>query len=132
MPVALVTATAAGRAAAADLAGRWPETRTYPVADLHAAWRECSALVCFLAVGATVRLIAPLLAGKTTDPPVVCVDQARQFAVAVLGGHGGANALAERVADALGGTAVVTTATDTTALAALDELGWPVEGDMAA
>jgi cobalt-precorrin 5A hydrolase/precorrin-3B C17-methyltransferase len=133
VPVALVTATAAGRAAAADLAGRWPDTRTYPVADIAAAWRECTALVCFLAVGATVRLLAPLLAGKHADPGVVCVDETGRFAVAVLGGHGGgANALAQRVADAFGGTPVVTTATDATGLAALDALGWPVEGDVAA
>jgi cobalt-precorrin 5A hydrolase/precorrin-3B C17-methyltransferase len=133
MPVALVTATAAGRAAAADLAGRWPDTRTYPVADIGTAWRDCDALVCFLAVGATVRLLAPLLAGKHTDPGVVCVDENRRFAVALLGGHGGAaNALAGRVAGALGGTPVVTTATDATGLAALDELGWPVDGDIAA
>ncbi|MEN3361928.1 MAG: cobalt-precorrin hydrolase / cobalt-factor methyltransferase / precorrin-3B, partial [Mycobacteriales bacterium] len=133
MTVGLVTATAGGRAAAADLAGRWPDTRGYPVADIGAAWRECAALVCFLAVGATVRLLAPLLAGKDVDPGVVCVDEARRFAVAVLGGHGGgANALAERVADALGGTAVLTTGTDAAGLAALDELGWPVAGDVAA
>ena len=52
----------------------------------------------FLATGATVRLIAPLLADKHTDPGVVCVDEARRFAVALAGGHGGgANALATRV-----------------------------------
>ncbi len=41
----------------------------------------------FLATGATVRLIAPLLADKHTDPGVVCVDEARRFAVALAGGH---------------------------------------------
>ncbi len=133
MTVALVTATAAGRAAAAELSGRWPDTRTYPVAEIGVAWRECEALVCFLAVGAAVRLLAPLLAGKEVDPGVVCVDEARRFAVALLGGHGGgANALAERVADVLGGTAVVTTGTDAAGLPGLDTLGWPVEGDVAA
>jgi len=133
MTIALVTATAAGRAAAAELSSRWPDTRTYPVAEIGVAWRECQALVCFLAVGAAVRLLAPLLAGKDVDPGVVCVDEARRFAVAVLGGHGGgANALAERAADALGGTAVLTTGTDATGLAGLDQLGWPVHGDIAA
>ena len=33
MTVGLVTATAAGHAAAADLAGRWGDTRTYRVGE---------------------------------------------------------------------------------------------------
>jgi cobalt-precorrin 5A hydrolase/precorrin-3B C17-methyltransferase len=129
----LVTATAAGRAAASRLAQTWGDTRRYGVADLEQAWRNCDALVCFLAVGATVRLLAPLLEDKRTDPGVVCVDESARFAVAVVGGHGGgANALAHRVGEALGATVVVTTATDAVGRTALDELGWPVEGDLAA
>ena len=133
MSTALVTATRAGRAAAEHIARCWPDTRHYPLVDLARAWRECDALVCFLAVGATVRLVAPLLSGKASDPGVVCVDEARRFAVAVLGGHaGGANALADRVAQILGAVPVVTTATEATGNAALDSIGWPVEGDVAA
>lgn len=133
MTVGLVTATAAGRRGAQQLVDRWPDTRTYPVAELPTAWRDCDALVCFLAVGATVRLLAPVLAGKQVDPAVVCVDEAGRFAVAVVGGHGGgANALAYRVADALGGQPVITTATDSAGVSALDHVGFPVEGDLAA
>ncbi|MEU8171764.1 precorrin-3B C(17)-methyltransferase [Microbispora hainanensis] len=131
--VGLVTATKAGRAAAAQLERAWPQTLSYPVADLARAWRECDHIVCFLATGATVRLIAPLLGGKHDDPGVVCVDEARRFAVALTGGHsGGANRLAHEVADVLGATPVVTTATDATGTGALDTLGLPVEGDVAA
>jgi cobalt-precorrin 5A hydrolase/precorrin-3B C17-methyltransferase len=130
--IGLVVATASGRTGAAQLVERWPDTRVYQVRDIAAAWHECDALVCFLATGATVRLLAPLLQDKTTDPGVVCVDDARSFAVALLGGHGGgANALAERVADALGAQPVVTTATDRRGAPALDMLGWPVEGAVA-
>ncbi|WP_405393768.1 precorrin-3B C(17)-methyltransferase [Microbispora hainanensis] len=135
--IGLVTATKAGRAAAALLERAWPHTRSYPVADLARAWRECDRIVCFLATGATVRLIAPLLGGKHEDPGVVCVDEARRFAVALIGGHGdghsgGSNRLAHEVADVLGATPVVTTATDATGTGALDTLGLPVEGDVAA
>lgn len=130
--IGLLAATAAGRVAAEELSGRWPDTRRYDVAELETAWRDCSGLVCFLAVGATVRLLARLLVDKRTDPPVVCVDEARRYAVALLGGHAGGNALAERVADALGAVPVLTTATDATGVTALDTLGWPVEGDVAA
>ncbi|MDQ1674226.1 MAG: cobalt-precorrin hydrolase / cobalt-factor methyltransferase / precorrin-3B, partial [Frankiaceae bacterium] len=93
---------------------------------------ECDALVCFLATGATIRLLAPLFGDKHTDPGVVVVDEGRRFAVALLGGHGGgANLLAEQVADTLGAEPVVTTATDARGATALDGIGWPVEGAVA-
>jgi cobalt-precorrin 5A hydrolase/precorrin-3B C17-methyltransferase len=131
--VGLVTTTAAGRAAAARLAQVLPGTRTYDVRQVGTAFAECDGLVCFLATGATVRLLAPLLQDKASDPGVVVVDEAQRFAVALLGGHGGgANALAQQVADALGATAVITTATDAAGLPGLDTLGWPVEGAVAA
>ena len=135
--IGVVAVTAAGRAAAERLAAAWPgETRAYPgpaAAALPQAWAECPAVVCFLAAGATVRLIAPLLSSKHTDPAVVCVDEACRFAVALTGGHGGgANELAHRVAGVLGGEAVITTATDAAGLPGLDILGWPAEGAVAA
>ena len=135
--IGLVAVTAAGRAAAAQLAAAWPgETRTFEgpaAAALPAAFAACDGLVCFLATGATVRLLAPHLGDKHADPGVVCVDESRRFAVALLGGHGGgANALAERVAGVLGAAPVVTTASDSAGVPALDELGWPVEGAVAA
>jgi cobalt-precorrin 5A hydrolase/precorrin-3B C17-methyltransferase len=131
--IGLVSTTAAGRRAAERLAGVLPDTRGYAVTDLPAAWRECDGLVCFLATGATVRLLAPLLQDKATDPGVVCVDEALRFAVALVGGHrGGANDLARSVAAALGAQPVVTTATDAVGLPGLDTLGWPVEGAVAA
>jgi cobalt-precorrin 5A hydrolase/precorrin-3B C17-methyltransferase len=55
---------------------------------------------------------------------VVCVDEAQRYAVPVLGAHtGGGNALARRVADALGAAAVITTGSDAAGSAGLDELG---------
>ena len=90
--IGLIAVTAAGRGAAERLERAWPgETRGYPgpaAEALPQAWAECDALVCFLATGATVRLIAPLLAGKRIDPAVVCVDEASRHAIALLGGHG--------------------------------------------
>jgi cobalt-precorrin 5A hydrolase / precorrin-3B C17-methyltransferase len=88
--------------------------------------------VCFLAVGATTRLVAPLLDSKWVDPAVVCVDEAGRYAVALVGGHtAGANVLCARVADALAAQAVITTATDAAGLPGLDALGWPAEGAVA-
>ncbi|GHH94447.1 precorrin-3B C(17)-methyltransferase [Streptomyces capillispiralis] len=135
--IGLISATAAGAAARDRLAAAWPDrTRVYegPVPDaVRSAFAECERLVCFLATGAVVRLVAPLLAGKTSDPGVVCVDEGGRFAVSLLGGHGGgANDLARAVAGVLGAEPVITTATDAVGLPGLDTLGLPVEGDVAA
>lgn len=135
--IGLIAVTAAGRSAAARLAGAWPgRTRHYdgPAArSVSRAWRECDGLVFFLAAGAVTRLIAPLVRDKDTDPAVVCVDEAARFAVALAGGHGGgANALAAEAAAVLGAEPVITTASDATGLPGLDDLGWPAEGAIAA
>ncbi|GAA2924889.1 precorrin-3B C(17)-methyltransferase [Streptomyces enissocaesilis] len=135
--IGLISATAAGAVARDRLAAAWPgRTRVYdgPVREaVGRAFAECEQLVCFLATGAVVRLVAPLLAGKASDPGVVCVDEAQRHAVSLLGGHGGgANELALAVSGVLGCAPVITTATDATDVPGLDTLGWPVEGATAA
>ena len=133
--IGLVAATANGRRSATHLERAWPDACLYegkPGEALQRAWKECDGIVLFLAVGAAVRLVAPLLEDKRRDPGVVCVDDAGKFAVAVVGGHGGgANALVERVADTLGATPVVTTASDAVGVPALDlfetKLGFKTE-----
>ncbi|WP_225829093.1 precorrin-3B C(17)-methyltransferase [Streptomyces naphthomycinicus] len=135
--IGLISATAAGAAARDRLAAAWPErTRVYdgPVGEaVRAAFAECEQLVCFLATGAVVRLLAPLLGDKAADPGVVCVDEGGRFAVSLLGGHGGgANELAREVGASLGAEPVVTTATDAVGLPGLDTLGLPYEGSVAA
>lgn len=126
--IGVVAATAAGDAMAARLAAAWPDQVTRydgPVGDqLRGAWAACDAVVAFLAAGAVIRLVAPLLTDKHADPGLVCVDQAGRYAVALLGGHGGdANGLAARVADVLGAQPVVTTATDAVGATPLDTYG---------
>ncbi|MFD8807274.1 precorrin-3B C(17)-methyltransferase [Streptomyces sp. NPDC059597] len=135
--IGLISATSAGAAARDRLAAAWPDrTRVYegPVGDaVRAAFAECEQLVCFLATGAVVRLMAPLLRDKAADPGVVCVDEGGRFAVSLLGGHaGGANELAAQIGELLGAEPVVTTATDAVGVAGLDTLGLPVEGAVAA
>lgn len=135
--IGLISATSAGQRGCEHLAAAWPdEVRVYdgPVREaVGRAFAECEQLVCFLATGAVVRMVAPLLRGKDTDPGVVTVDETHQHAIALLGGHGGgANELAQRVADVLGCRPVVSTATDAAGVPGLDMLGWPVEGAVAA
>ncbi|MEV5737206.1 precorrin-3B C(17)-methyltransferase [Streptomyces sp. NPDC052292] len=135
--IGLISATAAGAAARDRLAAAWPDrTRVYDGGAgeaVRAAFAECEQLVCFLATGAAVRLLAPLLGDKAADPGVVCVDEGGRFAVSLLGGHGGgANELAREVGGLLGAEPVVTTATDAVGLPGLDTLGLPYEGAVAA
>lgn len=92
------------------------------------------AIVAIVSLGAVVRLIAPHLGRKESDPAVVVVDEAGRFAIPALSGHlGGANALAGRLADALGAIPVLTTASDSRQTLAVDllgrELGWCLEAD---
>ncbi len=72
-----------------------------------------NALIYICACGTAVRVIAPHIVSKFTDPAVIAVDEQGKFAVSLLSGHiGGANALAKKVAKIIGATPVITTATD--------------------
>ncbi len=89
-------------------------------------------IVCIVSLGAVVRLIAPHLKNKETDPAVVVIDEAGKFVIPVLSGHlGGANQMAGHLASVLGAQAVLTTASDARETLAVDllghELGWTFE-----
>ncbi|MCL4544894.1 MAG: hypothetical protein M1118_09920, partial [Chloroflexi bacterium] len=87
---------------------------TEPVRELlPRLFNEYHGLVLFMALGAAVRLLSPLLKSKRDDPAVVVVDEACTFAISVLSGHlGGANALAHQVGAVLHATPVITTGSD--------------------
>ncbi|MBW6511338.1 MAG: cobalt-precorrin 5A hydrolase [Desulfuromonadaceae bacterium] len=95
-----------------------------PVAHLlPRLFTEYAGLICIMATGIVVRVLAPQLRGKALDPAVVVCDEKGQFAISLLSGHlGGANALAEEIAGLLDGQAVITTATDVNNLPAWDEI----------
>ena len=99
---------------------------------LQRLFRENRRLILFMPVGAAVRLLAPAMQHKHTDPAVVCVDDGGRFAVSLLSGHiGGGDALAEQVAAILGATPVITSAAHALDTLAVDllglELGWKIE-----
>ena len=118
-------------AAVHGLAGR-VEGADVPFSDTAAHLRmlfaDGRAIVGICAAGILVRALAPLLADKRAEPPVIAVAEDGSVAVPLLGGHHGANALARRIADATGGTAAVTTASDLGLGLALDAPpeGWAV------
>ncbi|NER78697.1 MAG: precorrin-3B C(17)-methyltransferase, partial [Leptolyngbya sp. SIO1D8] len=93
------------------------------VADL---WSSQDGLIFVLATGAVVRLIAPLLEDKATDPAVVVVDEAGQFAISLCGGHqGGGDRLAQTISHYLNATPILTGAANHLQLPGIDVLGHP-------
>ena len=81
------------------------------------------------AAGILIRSLAPVLASKADEPPVLAVAEDGSAVVPLLGGHHGANDLARRIAQALGSLPAITTAGDLALGVALDAPppGWRLE-----
>ena len=99
----------------------------YPFADFKEAFAKCvdthEGLVCVMATGIVVRLLAPLLKSKDEDPAVVVLDEMGRNVISLVSGHlGGANRLAREVAAITGGQEVITTATEVQGEMSFDEL----------
>ena len=136
--VGVVAVTMAGKRLAQRIADALPTGATVidrpSAADaLRVGFTDYDAVVAVMAAGAVVRILAPLITAgdKSSDPAILVVDEAGRFVMPILGGHAaGANGLALELADLLGADAVITTATDVAGVPALDDLGWPVSGDV--
>jgi len=92
------------------------------------------ALICLFSLGAVVRLIAPHLKDKKTDPAIIIIDDKAQFVISALSGHiGGANELTNQIATELNAIPIITTAADVNKTIAVDlvgkDLGWKIEDD---
>jgi cobalt-precorrin 5A hydrolase len=81
------------------------------------------AIVAVMATGIIIRAVAPYLQGKLVDPAVISVDASGKFVISLLSGHyGGANELTRLIAEGIGATAVITTASDSLGKQSVDEL----------
>ncbi|HKU48543.1 MAG TPA: cobalamin biosynthesis protein [Nitrososphaera sp.] len=105
------------------------EQSTKQVGDL---FKSHEALICIFSLGAAIRMVAPHLRDKKTDPALVVIDDKAKYVISALSGHiGGANALANSVASILGAMPVITTAADVNETIAVDlvgrEFGWSIE-----
>lgn len=84
-------------------------------------FEQYEGIVFIMATGIVIRSIAPYIKDKTTDPAIVVMDERGAHAISLLSGHlGGGNELTHKVAQAVGATPVITTASDVTRRLAVD------------
>lgn len=84
---------------------------------------SCDRILCIMATGIVIRVIAPYIQHKSKDPAIIVMDERGQFAISLLSGHlGGANEWAQELAACVEAIPVITTATDVNGLPAPDVL----------
>ncbi len=84
-------------------------------------FRDGVAVVGLCAAGILIRAVAPYLADKTGEPPVIAMAEDGASVVPLLGSHNGGAALAELLAAAFGGHAALTTRSEAVLGIALDD-----------
>lgn len=97
--------------------------------SLQLLFRDYDYLICIMATGIVVRSLDGVLEDKRYDPAILVLDEKAQFVISLLSGHiGGANDLTRELAHRLEAIPVITTATDTQNVTALDLIAKEVEG----
>jgi len=109
----------------------YDESTTQKIVDL---FKNNDGIICLFSLGAVIRLLAPHIKDKKTDPAVIVIDDNANFVISVLSGHlGGANELSDGIAKKMGATPVITTAADVNKTIAVDlvgrEFGWKIDDD---
>ena len=109
----------------------YSEATTNKIIEL---FKNSNALICLFSLGAVIRLIAPHLKDKKTDPAVIVIDDKTNFVISALSGHiGGANELTQQIAEKLNALPVITTAADVNKTIAVDlvgkEFGWKIDDE---
>ena len=108
--------------------GDWDKAYNHASAHIAGLFAAGQPIVGICASGILIRSLAPLLASKEVEPPVISVAEDGSVAVPLIGGHQGANAIARKIAAVMRGTAAITTASDLRLGLALDEppAGWRI------
>lgn len=76
---------------------------------LRSVYRSGTPIIALCAAGIVIRSLAPLLASKGAEPPVLAVAEDGSAVVPLLGGLGGVNRMAREIATALDTEAAITT-----------------------
>ena len=109
----------------------YEDSTTQKIVDL---FKNNDGIICLFSLGAVIRLLAPHIKDKKTDPAVIVIDDNANFVISVLSGHlGGANELSNEIAEKMGSTPIITTAADVNKTIAVDlvgrEFGWKINDD---
>jgi len=78
-------------------------------AHLRALYASGTPIVALCAAGIVIRCVAPLLANKGAEPPVLALAEDGSAVVPLLGGLSGVNVMARAIGDALGIAPAITT-----------------------
>ena len=141
--IVLVALTARGGELAQALAKGFPGAEVHGLASrvdgVDVTFADTAAHLCQLfaagrpivgicAAGILIRILAPVLGDKQSEPAVVALAEDGSATVPLLGGHHGANDLARAIAKETGGKAAITTAGDIGLGIALDNPppGWTI------
>lgn len=87
----------------------------------QSAFSADRSIIGVCAAGILIRFLAPLLADKQVEPPVLAISPNGEHVVPLLGGHHGANKLANELAKLLHANSAITTASDNALGFSLDE-----------
>ena len=120
MRTAIITLTSNGRRIAEKISTKvggqiFAKGKNFTsLADLVAEiFSKFDGLIFICAAGIAVRMIAPHIVSKLSDPAVLVIDERGQNVISLLSGHvGRANELAVEIAQVLEANPVITTATD--------------------
>ncbi|CEI74104.1 MULTISPECIES: cobalt-precorrin 5A hydrolase [Romboutsia] len=84
-------------------------------------FEEYQYIVFIMATGIVVRVIAPYINNKFSDPAILVGDEKGQNLISLLSGHmGGANEMTTYISELIGANPVITTATDVNKKSSLD------------
>lgn len=84
-------------------------------------FKDYQYIVFIMATGIVIRVIAPYINNKFSDPAILVTDERGTNIISLLSGHmGGANEMTQHLSDLIGANPVITTATDVNKKASLD------------
>lgn len=112
----IIALTQAGRRLGQTLESKLADAELWykpaPFAEkVQQAFVDKDSLIMICATGIVFRTLAPVIENKHEDAAVVVMDEAGEFVVPLLSGHqGGANQLAQSIAELIGAQVVLTTA----------------------
>lgn len=93
--------------------------------NLTYIWQNSRAIIFCLAMGAVVRLIAPLLTNKKIDPAIIVIDPTTKYVISLVGGHQAfADKLAELLALTIDAKPIITSASYHLNLPPIDTFGY--------